>query len=70
MAEKYVPYKGTRLTQEEQLSEVEIGHLPEKQFRVIRVKMIQGLGKRMEAQSKKIQEMFKKELEDLKNKRR
>ena len=32
------------------------------------VKMIQDLRKRMEAQIKKIQEMFNKELEDLKNK--
>ena len=32
------------------------------------LKMIQDLGKRMEAQTKKIQEMFKKELEDIKNK--
>ena len=32
------------------------------------VKMIQNLGKRTEAQIEKIQEMFNKELEDLKNK--
>ena len=32
------------------------------------VKMIQDLGKRMEAQSEKIQEMFNKDLEDRKNK--
>ena len=32
------------------------------------VKMIQDLGKRMEAPTKKIQEMFNKELEDIKNK--
>ena len=32
------------------------------------VKIIQDLGKRMEAQTKKIQEVFNKELEDLKNK--
>ena len=32
------------------------------------VKMIQDLGKRMEAQTEKIQEMFNKELEDIKNK--
>ena len=30
--------------------------------------MIQNLGKRMEAQTEKIQEMFNKEIEDLKNK--
>ena len=53
---------------QEQLSEVEIGNLPEKEFRVMIVKMIQDLGKRMEAQSEKIQEMFNKDLEDRKNK--
>ena len=32
--------------------------------------MIQDLRKRMEAQTEKIQEMFNKEIEDLKNKQR
>ena len=41
-------------TPEEQLHKVEIGNLPEKEFRVIFVKMIQELGKRMDAQSKKL----------------
>ena len=40
---------------EEHLSEVEIGNLPEKEFRVMMIKMIQDLGKRMEAQVEKIQ---------------
>ena len=35
---------------EEQLSEVQIGNLPKKESRVMIVKMIQDLGKRMEAQ--------------------
>ena len=52
----------------EQLSEVEIGNLPEKEFRVMIVKMIQVLGKRMEAQIENIQETFNKDLEELKNK--
>ena len=34
------------------------------------VKMIQDLRKRMEAQAEKIQEIFNKELNDLKNKQR
>ena len=34
---------------EEQLNEVEIGNLPEKQFRIMLVKKIQDPGKRMEA---------------------
>ena len=53
---------------QEQLSEVEIGNQCEKEFRVMIVKMIQDLGKRMEAQIEKIQEMFNKDLEELKNK--
>ena len=55
-------------TPEKQLNEVEIGNLPEKEFRIIIVKMIQDLGKRMEAKIKKMQEMFNKDLEELKNK--
>ena len=46
-------------TPEEQLSEVETGSLPEKEFRVMIVKMIQDLGKRMDAQIEKIQGMLK-----------
>ena len=52
----------------EELSEEEIGNLPEKEFRVMTVKMIQDLGKRVEAQIEKTQEMFNKDLEELKNK--
>ena len=55
-------------TPEKQLNEVEIGNLPEKEFRLMIVKMIQNLGKRMEAKMEKMQEMFKKDLEELKNK--
>ena len=46
----------------DQTKEEEIGSLSEKEFRVLIVKMIQNLGNRME----KIQETFKKDLEDLK----
>ena len=45
-------------TQEEQLSDTEMDNLPEKEFRVMIVKMIRDLGKRMETQSEKIQEIF------------
>ena len=48
----------------EQTNEEEIGSLPEKEFRVMIVKMIQNLGNRME----KIQETFNKDLEELKSK--
>ena len=47
----------------EELSEVETG----KEFIVVTVKMIQDLGKGMVAQTKKIQEMVKKEPTDLNN---
>ena len=57
-------------TTPEQLSEVQIGSLPEKEFKVGIVKMIQDLGKRMEVQSDRIQEMFDKDLEALSNKQR
>ena len=53
---------------QDQINEEEIGNLPEKEFRVMIVKMIQNLGNRMEARTEKIQEMFNKDLEELKNK--
>ena len=49
---------------EKQLNEVEISNLQEKEFRIMRGKMIQDLGKRMEAKIEKMQEMFNKDLED------
>ena len=52
-------------TPEKQLNEVEVGNLPEKEFRIMTVKMIQDLGKRMEAKIEKMQEMFNKDLEEL-----
>ena len=55
-------------TPEKQLKEVEIGNLPENEFRIMIVKMIQDLGKRMEVKTEKMQEMFNKDLEELKNK--
>ena len=55
-------------TPEKQLSEVDIGNLPEKEFRIMIVKMIQDLGKRMEAKIEKMHEMFNKDLEELENK--
>ena len=45
-------------------NEEEISSLPEKEFRIMIVKMIQNLGNRTE----KIQEMFNKDLEELKSK--
>ena len=48
----------------DQTNEDEIGSQPEKEFRVMIVKMIQNLGNRME----KIQETFNKGLEEVKSK--
>ena len=45
-------------------NEEEIGSLPEKEFRIMIVKVIQNLGNRTE----KIQDMFNKDLEELKSK--
>ena len=55
-------------TPEKQLNELEIGNLPKTEFRIMIVKMIQHLGKRMEAKINKMQGMFNKDLEELKNK--
>ena len=43
-----------------QLNEVEIANVPDKEFRIMIVKMIQDLGKRVEAMIEKMQEMLKK----------
>ena len=48
----------------DQTNEEEIGRLPEKEFRVMIVKMIQNFGNRME----KIKEMVKKDLEEVQSK--
>ena len=45
---------------------MEIGKTPEKEFRIMIVKTTQDLGKTVE----KMQEMFTKDLEELKNKQR
>ena len=51
---------------EKQLSEVEIGNLPETEFRVMITKIIQDLWKRMQAKIGKMHEIFTKDLEELK----
>ena len=49
---------------EVQINEAEIGKLPEKEFRIMTVKMIKNLENKME----KMQESINKDLEELKNK--
>ena len=54
---------------QEQLNEEGIGNLPEKEVRVMIERWLKILGKKkMEAQIKKIKEMFNQGLEDLKKK--
>ena len=60
--------KGQDKTPEKQLNEVEIGNLTQKKFKIMIVKVIQDLGKRMEVKIEKMQEMFTKDLEEIKNK--
>ena len=55
--------KQTRNT-EVQINEEEISNLPEKEFRIMIVKMIKNLENKME----KMQESINKDLEELKNK--
>ena len=62
--------KGQDKTPEKQLNEVEISNLPEKEFRIMIVKMIQDLRKRMEAKIETMQGMFTKDLQELKDKQR
>ena len=56
--------KGQGKISEKQLNKVKRDNLPEEEFRIMIVKIIQDLRKTME----KMQEMFTKDLEKLKNK--
>ena len=58
--------KGQDKFPEKQLNKVEIGNLPEIKLKIMIVNMIQVIGKTME----KMQEVFTKDLEKLKNKQR
>ena len=57
--------KGDTENTEVQVNEEEIGKLPEKEFRIMIVRMIKNLENQME----KMQESINKDLEELKNKR-
>ena len=46
---------------------MEIGNLPEKEFRIMIVNMIQDLRKEWRAKIEKMQEMFTKDLEELRD---
>ena len=64
MTKKMLQTKEQGKNLQDQINEDEIGNLPEKEVRVMIVKMIQNLGNRME----KIQVTFNKDLEELKSK--
>ena len=66
MTEEYVPNKEQNKTPEGGLSEVEIGNLLKKEFRVVIVKIIKELGRIIDVQSEKL-EFFNKELDTIKN---
>ena len=53
-------------TPEEQLSEVEIGNLSEKDFKVMLVRMIQDLGEKIEEKIYELEETSNKGIQDLK----
>ena len=58
-----IPEKRKKTQKPKNINGEEIGNLPEKQFRIMILKMIQDLRKTME----KMQEMFTKDLQELKN---
>ena len=58
------PMKDQTRNTEVQINEEEIGKLPEKEFRIMIVKMIKNLESKME----KMQESINKDLKELKNK--
>ena len=62
--------KGQDKIPDKQLNEMETGNLPEKYFKIMIVNMIQDLRKRIEVKIEKMQEMFTKDLKELKNKQR
>ena len=54
MTNKQLSDKETRQKHTKPLNDEEIGNVPEKEFRVMTVKMIQDLGKRMETRIKNL----------------
>ena len=59
--------KGQARNTQDQINKEEIGKLPEKEFRVLIVNMIQNLESRMEKMEESIN-IFNKDLEEIKNK--
>ena len=65
--DEHIPNEGTRYNPE--LSEVEIGNLLEKDFKIMIIKMIRELRRRTDEQSEKL-EVFNKEIENIKDNQR
>ena len=65
-AEKYFTCEGTTINTEVQINEEEIGKLPEKEFRIMILKIM----KELENKREKMQESVNKDVEELKNKHR
>ena len=63
MTEKYLPKEQDKTPEE--LGEVEIDNLPDKEVKLMTLKMCKELGRRLDEQSKK-SEFFNKDLENIK----
>ena len=58
MAEEYVSMREQDKISKEKLSDMERGHLPEKEYTVMIIKIIHEFGERKDAQMKKLQVVF------------
>ena len=65
MKQQHIFYRKEQNKPLEEQCEVEIGNLPEKEFRAMIIKMIKYFGRKMDAESEKL-EVFNKELENVK----
>ena len=52
--QEYVPNEGTRQNPKEELREVETNNLPDKEFKVMIIKMLNKLEKRMDEHREKL----------------
>ena len=56
------------LKEQDKTPEKQLRNIPERELRILTVNMTQDLGKRKEAKIEKMQEIFNKDLEELKKK--
>ena len=64
-AENHNPYEGERKTPEKQLRDLESISLQEKDFRLMIMNVMQGIGNRLEAKTDNLQETLSKEIQNL-----